>query len=340
MGVDAKAQLLTSFASPEVLAKALMPASFQVGDASHFGYEYSFGYFNGSATNIGISQGVLLNTGALTGPMGPQGPNNAPSTGYDFGDFTPPQFLSGQLQNLIDHPMVNASILSFTFSGPDTAISFQYVFASEEYHEFVGTQFVDIFAIFIGRTDSTGIENIAVVPSPSGADTVVTPSTVNNGYSTTCSMGSAPVMNSAYFVDNCEGATIQYDGFTTVLTAGTTIVPNQTYRIWFMISDVADWRNDSGVFIKGNHPNSGVGENTVSESAVYPNPSSGHFVLPNLTGQTRITVIDMAGKTVWQTNITQTGKAEITLDGLPSGIYFLSRQSDMENSVVKIVIEK
>ena len=53
-------------------------------------------------------------------------------------------------------------------------------------------------------------------------------------------------------VNNNGGTTIQYDGFTTVLTAEADIVCNETYHLIIAIADVGDGIYDSGVFLEAN----------------------------------------------------------------------------------------
>jgi hypothetical protein len=53
-------------------------------------------------------------------------------------------------------------------------------------------------------------------------------------------------------VDNTGGLTIEYDGFTTVLTARLKIVPYEDYHIKLAIADAGDEIRDSGVCIEEN----------------------------------------------------------------------------------------
>jgi len=53
-----------------------------------------------------------------------------------------------------------------------------------------------------------------------------------------------------FYVDNTNGATIEYDGFTTVLTALAVVTPCQTYHLKIVITDAGDPAYDSGVFLE------------------------------------------------------------------------------------------
>jgi len=122
------------------------------------------------------------------------------------------------------------------------------VFGSEEYLEWVGGGFNDVFGFFISGpgitgTFSGGSANIALVPSTTIPISI---DTVNN------------VSNSAYYVNNGTGATplvngtIQYDGFTTVIHALANVQCGQTYHIKLAIANVGDNSYDSAVFLEAN----------------------------------------------------------------------------------------
>lgn len=175
-------------------------------------------FSNGSGT-VGFDSGVVLTTGTVNCIPGP---NNQAGCG---GAGT-------------------TTSLKFDFISQTGKVFFQYVFGSEEYNEYVGSEFNDEFQLLLNGT------NIATLP---GAGGVVSINNVN------CSS------NSAYYRSNSSGScgnqglNIQYDGLTTVLTASADVVANTLYNFEFKIFDRGDDRWDSGVFIKtgsfsGNNP--------------------------------------------------------------------------------------
>lgn len=90
----------------------------------------SAGFFsNGNSTNIGIDNGVILTTGLATDAIGP---NNAGNTSFQTGNGSDPD-----LATLVSDTLNDACVLSFDFVPQDDHISVQYVFASEEYPEYV-----------------------------------------------------------------------------------------------------------------------------------------------------------------------------------------------------------
>ena len=204
-------------------------------------------FSNGNTTNLNINSGVVLTTGSVSQISGTQSQNADINNG-------------GGSYSLLD-PIANTStfnscVIEFDVVPSCSTLSIRYVFASEEYAEFVGTQFNDAFAFFVsGPNPSSGNyvnQNIAFVPS---TNTPITINTLNDGFKsqTDCNNGNGPTgpcQNCAYYVDNCGGTTIRYDGFTVLVTASINVVPCATYHIIIAIADGADGFLDSGVFLE------------------------------------------------------------------------------------------
>lgn len=122
--------------------------------------------------------------------------------------------------------------LKFTLTSTAAGfLTFQYLFASEEYNEYVGSGFNDAFLLLVN-----GI-NVATVPS-SGDQVSV--NNVNNG------------KNQQFYLDNSNGhLSTEYDGLTTLLTTtGVVVTPNTPLTIELVVADVADESFDSTVYLK------------------------------------------------------------------------------------------
>ena len=164
-----------------------------------------------NAADIGLTNGVLLTTGTVFNALGPNTSGSATGLGA-------------------------LSSLSFDFVAVSPGISWRYVFASEEYEEYVGSQYNDQFRLTLNG------ENLALIP---GTSSNVEINSVNQ------------FSNTAFYRSNTGAAldnfNTQYDGLTTLLTAskGDLIVGN-TYNVQFMVTDVGDEAFDSGVFIGAN----------------------------------------------------------------------------------------
>jgi hypothetical protein len=249
--VFAGAQLnVNSGASGTDLANAILGSGVSVSNVQLHCHESASGIFtNGGSTNIGLGSGILLTTGLASDAIGP---NDAGNTSHNQssafnGDADLDNLVSGSIEDLCR--------LEFDFVAEDQFITVQYVFGSEEYNEYVCSQFNDVFGFFVtGNKPGGGSyngENVALVPSTT---LPVSVNTINLGLPGAQGSFSNCVAldNTEYYVDNASGVTIQYDGFTVVLTAQVEVIPGETYHFKFAIADVADSQLDSGVFIRSN----------------------------------------------------------------------------------------
>lgn len=201
------------------------------------------GTFNGTASNIGIAGGVLLTTGSITQAVGP---NNLPSAGQDYGiNFSDPDLTAIEPTATFD-----PCVLEFTAIPSCSTLAFTFAFGSEEYNEYVKQQVNDCFGIFVTGPNPSGPAysgyNMALIPSTS---TAVSIDNVNNGYNVGCP-ATGPCTNCSYYIDNCNGATVQYDGFTQAITVTLNVVPCGSYHFKLAIADAGDGVFDSGVFFK------------------------------------------------------------------------------------------
>jgi gliding motility-associated-like protein len=245
-------QLTTSTAlSPaQLVQNILLGSGVTVSNIQFTGSGGAIGEFTATGTNLGINNGVLLTTGTVSNTgEGPHGPNNKPNAGIDNGAPGSPLLSSvlGGAQTF------NASILEFDFVPYSDTVRFKYVFASEEYPEFVNQPFNDVFGFFISGPGIIGQQNIAKIP---GSNAIISINSVNNGNANT-----GPCQNCAFYTNNGTGSNapfnsstnfIQYDGFTKVLEAVSKVQCGQTYHLRIAVADVADPIYDSGIFLQAN----------------------------------------------------------------------------------------
>ena len=214
------------------------------------------GDFDGTASNIGLGQGVLICTGAVQVALGP---NNSDSWSEPVG--TPVFSPDPDLEQIVGAGLTNDdAVLEFDFVPSGDSVSFRFVFASEEYTEFVCSDYNDVFGFFISGPGFTGpfqngAENIALIP---GTTVPIAINTLNNGVAgingTPATCDAAYVgwtTTSGYFVDNANGPTVQFDGFTVPMIASAEVQCGETYHIKIAIADVFDDIYDSGVFLEG-----------------------------------------------------------------------------------------
>ncbi|MCZ7554990.1 MAG: choice-of-anchor L domain-containing protein [Bacteroidia bacterium] len=218
----------------ELVRKHFIGEGANVTNITRRGWPRAMGWFDGRGSNIGLAEGILLTSGWVGIAPGPNDVEDASFPAFSGGD--------ADLSALVNRITFDACVLEFDFIPYQDTVSFEYVFASEEYEEYVGSPFNDVFAFFISGPGITGKKNIALVPG------VAIPVAINNVNH---------LSNTPYYVDNAGGATVQYDGFTKVLKAMSVVTPCETYRLKLAITDVQDNVLDSGVFLKKGSFNAG-----------------------------------------------------------------------------------
>lgn len=247
MGSTLHAQLVVSPTNDgSALASSIIGSGVTISNVNLDCGSNGAGFFsNGNSTNVGIDDGVLLTTGLATDAIGP---NSEPNISTNTGNGSDPD-----LQSLITQDINDACVLSFDFVADADMITVQYVFASDEYPEYVCSQFNDVFGFFVSGPNPGGgnylSQNVALIP---GTTLPVAINTVNPGFpgSEGSTFGCTSLAYSSLYVGNSGGSTIEYDGFTVTLFAEVAVIPGQTYTFKFAIGDASDSIYDSGVFIK------------------------------------------------------------------------------------------
>jgi hypothetical protein len=219
---------ITPFDSAANLAQSLVGSGVTISNVNYTGAEAASGYFTGGvAAGIGIESGIVLTSGFASHLNGTEntsggitGNNGLGGTSY-LNDLNP------------GFTTYDATVLEFDFMSSGNAAYFSYVFGSDEYNEYVGSNFNDVFGFFLNGTAVT--DNVATL----GDGTVVSINNINNG------------SNSSYYNDNGPGPfAFEYDGFTKVLTASLLgLTPDQSYHLTLAIADAGDYILDSGVFL-------------------------------------------------------------------------------------------
>ena len=201
--------------------------------------ELSYGYFNANGSIFPFQEGILLTTGKLNSVVGPNSNFSDDGNGTSWiGDSDLNTALG--LSNTF-----NASVLEFDFVPNANNISFEYIFASEQYllNPSSGQcNFTDGFAFLLKEASATTYQNLALIPN------TATPVRVNTvrGSGTIC-----PPANEAYFdAFNTGSYPTTYDGQTKVLTAQSVVTPGTSYHIKIVIADEGNGRFDSGIFLR------------------------------------------------------------------------------------------
>jgi hypothetical protein len=193
------------------------------------GNSSAFGTFNND-TVFSLGSGIVLSTGNAVDVVGPNNQGGATGAG-------------------------NLAQLDISFDADNSAdkLFFQYVFGSEEFLEYAGSQFNDSFQLSLNGV------NLALLSNGK-------PVTVNN-------LANSPTgpFDPAFVVNN--GNETQLDGYTKTLLFEGILNKNATNTLKISVQDVGDSLLDSAVFVKG-------GTLGVSNPTAVPTPA----LLPGLIG--------------------------------------------------------
>lgn len=246
--------VITANNNPTQLLQSLQGQGVTLSNPVVLCHNCGIGTFSGgNATNLGINSGVVMSTGTVL--------NSCIINAGNIGIDNPVSSLaSTAVANAPGDPLVDLISpstagsfdrcrLEFDITPTGDTVSFDYVFASEEYTNYVCTQFNDAFGFFVSGPKPGGgsytNQNVALVP---GTNLPVLINSINdgtpNGTFTPCYTN-----YTQYYVTNTSNQLV-FDGHTTVLTAKFAVIPCQTYHIILVIGDVGDRILDSGVFLE------------------------------------------------------------------------------------------
>lgn len=225
--------------TPQQLVQSLLGIGVTASNITFTGTINATAYFTEPSGSFHMTQGIVLTTGS---PDTIPGPNNLDGAGVD--NLMPGDTMLDGLTTTLTH---DACILEFDFVPATDSLVFNYVFGSEEYNEFVGLGYSDVFGFFISGPGINGYRNIALVP---GTTTPVSIDSINNGFAPIGTLSTGPCNNCQYYNDNLGGTILQYDGYTEVLSAGVRLQPCATYHIRLAIADAGDGIYDSGIFLE------------------------------------------------------------------------------------------
>ena len=321
------------------------------------GINDQIGSFNGTSSALGLNSGILLGTGRVpfvTGPNTDLSASLPPAISNNIAD-------SDLLQISSTTILRDQAILEFDFVPLGDSISFRFVFASEEYPEFVCSQWNDVFAFFLSGPGlsgpfSNGAVNLALVPNttvPIAINTVNagSPGVLGGGAYVCAASDPNWQNNSIYYVDNTGGSTLQLDAFTVPMIAGSSVQCGQTYHLKIAISDAGDSSVDSAVFLEGGSLTStgGIamsivtpqGDGTLTEGCgeailtlVRDNAATDLEVILNITGTAGSTDhSDLPASVLLPAGVLTADLPIAALeDGIPEGAEILTIEATVQNN--------
>jgi hypothetical protein len=216
-------------ASDIEMAETIFGDGVTINSANYTGDRDSSGIYSDADTvSPGVAPsdtGVILSTGDTRGFSNSWGSNNqsGSQTTSSSGPNNVPELNAAAGANTYD-----AAILDVNFTPTGDTLTMQFVFASEEYPEFVDSVFQDFVAVWV---------NGELVPMEIG-DGDIDPGNINDGE------------NESLFIDNTSGIyNTEMDGFTITMTLKMDVNPGVPNDIRIAIADVADSSYDSNLLI-------------------------------------------------------------------------------------------
>ena len=207
--------------------------------------EKSWGYFSANGSAFPFGQGVILSTGKIIDAQGPNTFVSDDGNGMGWGGDSDLNTALNITNSL------NATVLEFDFIPLGNQISFDYIFASEEYHGNATCTYSDGFAFLLKEVGTPTYQNLALIPNTS------IPVKVTSVHPDI--PGSCGPQNEQYFdAFNPTEYPTNFNGQTKVLTAQSAVFPGHQYHIKLVIADEGNYRYDSAIFLKGSSFEFGV----------------------------------------------------------------------------------
>jgi hypothetical protein len=228
------ALIVNTTSDANVLGNTIAGTGISASNFTYTGGAVASGTFSkGLVSGIGINSGIIMTSGNANLAVGGNSQTGAGLNQAVPGDINgvPGAAGDGDLDGLAGTTTYDASVLEFDFTTASNNVFLNFVFASEEYPEYVNSAYNDVFAFFLDG------QNIALIPG------TTTPVSINNINSLT---------NSGLYNDNTGGTGIEYDGFTSLLTASGLGLTPGNHHIKIAIADVGDGIYDSAVFLQLN----------------------------------------------------------------------------------------
>jgi len=239
---------LTEGKTPADLVNRLLGGGITAFNIQYAGASNSAAFVCSGELIVGVQNSVLLTSGEADFVLGPNDETGAGVDNNTGGD--------ADLSALISGVSSNATVLEFDFVPDGDEVTFNYVFGSEEYHEFVNSPFNDVFAFLVNGV------NFALIP---GTSIPVAINNLNNGEAASGEPAAGPCAHCEFFIDNVgtnNTRNTQLNGLTTVLTFTAPVLAGQTNHIKLAIADVTDGILDSAVFIEAGSLRSGTTDGT------------------------------------------------------------------------------
>ncbi len=274
----------TTLSIDYLVDKILIGNGVRVGNIQCHTDKEALGYYKCAENKTGIRSGLLIACGQATNAIGP---NDSPGSSTFLQLRVKKRKRRDRDMNKIAHgsKLYDISMLEFDFIPLHNKIVFEYSFGSEEYKEYAGSQFNDVFGFFVTGPEMKQ-KNVALLPQDKNAVTI---NNVNQNKNKLYFIDNDPFLNNKLFknvsfkprlsfwqklaslfskktkqgdtvlfytkafkngLDGNLLKTFQYDGFTKKMKVVFFATPYEKYHIKIAIADAGDAAFDSGVFLE------------------------------------------------------------------------------------------
>lgn len=228
------------------------------------GVSRAIGTFTDSDSLFGMARGLVLSTGSVRRIARKNKSSGTSSRNFRGGDK--------YLDKIANSHTKDAVLLEITFIPLTDFVSFNYVFGSEEYPEYAGSNYSDAFGFYLKPPKGKTI-NLAHIPESTDKICV---NSVNHFTNPWFYVNNTPLMNikqtvitdtssfwkgellyqvtttyntvSAMISD--PNIPVEFDGFTKLLQAKAKVIPGEKYMLSIRLADASDRVFDSGVLIE------------------------------------------------------------------------------------------
>lgn len=204
----------------------------------------SYAAFNKNGSNFPFASGIVLSTWESENSKGPYNPSFSGSVASWNGD--------ANMDAILNISSLNASTLEFEFESPTNFLSFNYIFASNEYIRDYPCSYSDGLAILIKDiTTNSNYVNIATLPDGTPVSSKNIHPTINP---TDTSLSKCDAKNENYFgqfnTDLAVASPINYAGQTKVLNAQSKLEIGHRYKIKLVIAEDRSRSQFSAIFVE------------------------------------------------------------------------------------------
>ena len=229
---DLVTQDLSGPLTPTDLANLLAGTGLSISNVSYTGAEVAAGTFTGGTGIVGFEQGIILSSGSVANVVGPNNDDSVSQSNNTPGDPDLNTIVAPRTTN-------DAAVLEFDFVPSTSTLTFSYVFASDEYNEFVNSNFNDVFAFFVNGTNCATVNGQPVSIN-----------TINNGNPLGTNATNPQLYRNNDPSDGGGGIDTEMDGLTVVLVCSASVNAGATNHMKLAIADTSDRIYDTNVFLQ------------------------------------------------------------------------------------------